>query len=91
LFRHYWIVAKLLLTLIAVVVLLLQFSTIDGVARAAMAAPLGSDDLREARLALLAHAAGGLIVLLLPVVLSIYKPRGRTGYGAREERAAPAS
>jgi hypothetical protein len=31
------------------------------------------------------HAGGGLLVLLLPVVLSVYKPRGMTRYGWRKQ------
>jgi hypothetical protein len=34
-----------------------------------------------------AHAAGGLVVLLVLVVLSIYKPRGLTRYGWRKHHA----
>jgi hypothetical protein len=29
------------------------------------------------------HAAGGLVVLLVAVVLSVYKPWGKTPYGRR--------
>jgi hypothetical protein len=32
------------------------------------------------------HSSGGLTVLLLPVLLSIYKPRGRTRFGRRALR-----
>jgi hypothetical protein len=37
------------------------------------------------------HAAGGLLVLLVPAVLSVYKPPGLTPYGRRkqEEPRAP--
>lgn len=84
--RHYWLIAKLLLTATAVVVLLLQLPTIEGVAEAALAGPLQPGDLRDARLALVVHSSGGLTVLLLPVLLSIYKPRGRTRFGRRALR-----
>ena len=72
--RHYWIVAKLALTLFAIIVLLLQLDTISYLAQApATALP----DLTAARGTLVLYSAGGLIVLLLPMALSIYKPRGR--------------
>lgn len=31
------------------------------------------------------HAAGGLLALLVPVALSVYKPRGMTRYGWRKQ------
>lgn len=72
--RHYWIVAKLALTLFAIIVLLLQLDTIGYLAQAS-ATQL--PHLTAARGTLVLHSAGGLIVLLLPMALSIYKPRGR--------------
>jgi hypothetical protein len=46
---------------------------------------LSSADLREARISLVAHAGGGLLVLLVPATLSVYKPRGMTRYGRRKQ------
>jgi hypothetical protein len=86
--RHYWVVAKLLLTLFVTAVLLLQLKLIDGVATAAIEMPLSAGDLLEARMSLVVHSGGGLLVLLLPVALSVYKPRGRTLYGIRKQAGA---
>jgi hypothetical protein len=83
LFRHYWILAKLVLTALVIVVLLIQMRGISTVAGAAAATAMSSADLREARLSFVLHAGGGLLVLLLPLALSVYKPRGRTPYGRR--------
>jgi hypothetical protein len=88
LIRYYWVVAKLVLTVLATVVLLLQLEVIDYMAAAAVEMPLSSGDLRQARMSMVAHAGGGLLVLLLPVVLSVYKPRGRTPYGIRRQANA---
>jgi hypothetical protein len=82
LFRHHWVVAKLLLTLVATAVLLLETRTISTLARAATT---GADP-RELPGSLV-HSVGGLVVLLVVSVLSIYKPRGRTRYGWREQQA----
>jgi hypothetical protein len=41
------------------------------------------------RMGMILHGAGGLAVLIVVTVLSIYKPRGMTHYGAR--KIAPAS
>lgn len=82
LFRHYWVLIKLLATTFATAVLLAKLPLIATAARMATAgAP--ERDLRDVGLQLLVHASGGLTVLMLPMVLSIYKPRGLTRHGAR--------
>jgi hypothetical protein len=87
LFRHYWVVAKLLLTLFTTTVLMLQTEAISHVAAAAAETTFSSADLRGLRVSLvLPHAVGGLVVLLLTTTLSIYKPRGLTRYGWRKEQ-----
>jgi hypothetical protein len=90
LFRHYWVLIKLLLTILTLVVLMLQLEGIGTVADAA-ATSLSGADLRGARISLVVHAAGGLLVLLAAAVLSVYKPRGLTRYGWRKQHAARAS
>lgn len=86
LFRHWWVVVKLLLTVFATIVLLLQMELIGDAARLAAETTFSSADLRQARLSLVIHASGGLLVLLVPMVLSVYKPRGLTQYGVRKRR-----
>jgi hypothetical protein len=85
LFRHWWILAKLLLTVFATTVLLLKMKLIGYVAGAAAETALSSADLRKARVELVIHAGGGLLVLLVPIMLSVYKPRGMTRYGWRKQ------
>ncbi|WP_299753153.1 hypothetical protein [Devosia sp.] len=80
LFRYYWIIFKLALTVLAVVVLLLQTPIIDALGEAAMAGNMGTWN--GGRAAVILHSAGGLLLLLLATVLSVYKPRGLTRYGA---------
>lgn len=79
LFRHYWIVFKLLLTAVATIVLLLKLGPISTLADAAAQATFSSGDLMGSRTSLTVHAAGGLVVLLAAATLAIYKPRGVTG------------
>ena len=86
--RHYWVLVKFLLTVVATVVLLLHMPTVSERADAAEAdgAHLGG-----ARGELL-HAGGGLLVLLVTTTLSVYKPRGMTRYGwqkQHEQRTVP--
>jgi len=34
---------------------------------------------------LVLHSGGGLLVLLVPAAMSVYKPRGMTRYGQRKQ------
>jgi hypothetical protein len=91
LLRHYWVIAKLMLTIVVTLVLLLQLELIAYLADAASKTSFSSAELLGLRRSPVIHAAGGLLVLLVPVALSLYKPRGMTRYGWRrqhEERAA---
>ncbi|MPZ41316.1 MAG: hypothetical protein GEU95_25370 [Rhizobiales bacterium] len=85
LFRHYWVLAKLLLTIVTIYVLLNQMDGISYIAGVAAETTLSSADLRGLRNSLWNHAGGGLVVLLVLVGLSIYKPRGMTRYGWRKQ------
>ncbi len=91
LFRHTWVQVKLLLTIFATVVLLKKMSLIDYAAH--LAGSLTSSinaDFHFARMQLVVHAAGGMLVLLAITILSVFKPWGLTSYGQRklQERSA---
>lgn len=86
LFRYYWLIIKLVLTLIAVTVLMLQTSTINMLSDAALRGDLSA--MNAPRVAMILHGAGGLVVLIVATILSIYKPRGMTAYGARKIAAS---
>ena len=80
LFRHWWIVVKLGMNVIILAVLLVQMPGIRHVAEvAASSAPL--ETLFGLRASFVVHAAGGLLALLIPLGLSVFKPRGLTRYG----------
>lgn len=85
LFRHYWVLAKLVLTVFATIVLLVKMKLIGYAAGVAAETTLSGADLHAAGIQLVVHAAGGLLVLLVAAVLSVYKPRGRTPNGVRKE------
>lgn len=82
LFRHYWVLITLVLTILSTVVLLLHMPTVSSLADVAREADgadlggLGGD---------LVHAGLGLVVLLGITVLNVYKPRGLTPYGWRKQ------
>ncbi|HEX6085722.1 MAG TPA: hypothetical protein VF266_14420 [Thermoanaerobaculia bacterium] len=91
LFRHYWVLIKLTLTILATIVLLVHTRPIRYVADVAAQRPLAHHDLREVRMQLVADAGAAVVVLVVNTVLAVYKPRGLTRYGRRkqrEERAA---
>jgi hypothetical protein len=85
LFRHYWVLAKLLITIPASIVLLLHMQPIGRIAGVAAETTLSSADLGGLRIQLVANAGAALLVLLVATTLSVYKPRGRTRYGRRKQ------
>ena len=82
LFRHYWVLISLGLTIFATMVLLFHMPTVSALADVARVADgadlgrLGGD---------LFHPGAGLLVLLVITVLNMYKPRGVTAYGWRKQ------
>jgi hypothetical protein len=84
LFRYYWTMAKLALTVFATIVLLQKIKVIGYVASAAASTALSGVDLIKPRMALVIHAGGGLLVLLVITVISVFKPWGLTLYGRRD-------
>ncbi len=85
LFRHYWVLVKLLLTVPATILLLVHTQQISYVAGAAAERTLSSVDLGRRRIELVAYAGAAILVLLVAATLSVYKPRGMTRYGARKQ------
>lgn len=79
--RHYWVLAKLLLTLVATAVLLLEMQTIQALADTAVTV----NDPRQLS-GTLPHSIGGSIVLLVVTALSMFKPKGLTRYGWRRQQ-----
>jgi hypothetical protein len=83
LFRHYWVIAKLGLTVLATIILLVHTQPIGAVAAVAAKRMLSSTDLRQLRIQLIADAGAALLALLVATTLSVYKPWGMTSYGRR--------
>lgn len=85
LFRHYWILVKFLMTILATIVLLVHMQPISHMAGVAAERTLSSAELRGLRIQLVADAGAALLVLLVATTLSVYKPRGMTRYGWRKQ------
>ena len=92
LFRHYWVLFKLFLTVLATVVLVLHIPTVTSLADIAASADAGGLPSGQGELL---HAGVGLLILLAGTSLGVYKPRGMTRYGQRrrnrDRRAVPQS
>lgn len=88
LFRHYWILLKLLLTVAAVSLMLVHLKAVAYAARMASEVTSKGDSLAGLRTQLIVYSVAALLVLLVATVLSTYKPRGRTGlrFGKSDRR-----
>ena len=85
LFRHYWVLVKLVLTIAALTLLLVHMRLVSHVSSIAATTGVSAGDLRM-RIQLVGDASSALVVLLVNTVLSIYKPRGMTRRGRRAQR-----
>jgi len=91
LFRHYWVVLKLALTVGATILLLVHTQPIDQLATTAAAGTGVLDGgLRGTRVQLVVDSALAIVVLLATTALATVKPRGLTRYGQRAGRRSSA-
>jgi hypothetical protein len=86
LFKHYWIVVKLLLTIAVTILLLLHMQPISYLAGIAAKTPFSNTGQAGLRIQLIADAGAALLVLLATTTISVYKPWGRIRYGLRENQ-----
>ena len=86
LFRHYWVVFKLAITVFATVILLIYMQTFRQMAFTAADPELALGVVRNP--SPLVHSVLALVILLVATVLAIYKPQGVTPYGRRKQRDA---
>lgn len=92
LFRHYWVLFKLLINVVATGVLLIYMGTFRAMADLAADPEAELSSVRNFSPVL--HSTLALVALLLAMVLAVFKPRGitpfvqRTGRGGRSPSAA---
>ena len=92
LFRYYWVVLKLGITVFATVILLIYMGTFRKMAGVAADPVLDLAAVRSA--SPIVHAILALVLLLAATVLGVYKPFGMTAYGGwkyDEQRQAVSS
>jgi hypothetical protein len=85
LFRHYWVLLKLLLTLLSTLFLLMHTRPIHYAANIAAEMTSSGPGLGRLGLQLAVDAGAAILVLLVMTVLAVYKPRGVTPYGRRQQ------
>jgi uncharacterized membrane protein len=80
-FRHYWVVFKLLINVVATTLLLMYMETFRSMADVAADPSAELSTVRNA--SPLLHAVVAAALLITATVLAVYKPRGVTRYGRR--------
>ena len=85
LFRHYWVVFKLVITAFATLILMIYMGTFRQMAGVAADPVVDVAVVRNA--SPMVHAILALILLLAATVLGVYKPFGMTPYGSRKRDA----
>jgi len=86
LFRHYWVLLKILITIPSSLMLLVHMQPIGYIAGIAAKMPLSIPDLQRLKIQLVIEAGAALLVLLVATALSVYKPKGMTRYGWRRQQ-----
>ena len=91
LFRYYWVVLKLGITVFATVILLIYMGTFRQMAGVAADPVVDLAAVRNA--SPIVHAILALVLLIAATVLGVYKPFGMTAYGERrlQEQRRPVS
>ncbi|WP_406689366.1 DUF2269 domain-containing protein [Saccharopolyspora sp. ID03-671] len=85
LFRHYWVLLKLVITVLATAVLLVHMRPVSHLAD--LAAESGLTGAHTAtQIQVIADAGAAAVVLLVAIGLSVFKPRGLTRHGWRAQR-----
>ena len=79
LIRHYWVVVKFVITVVAALILFMYTQTLDEITQLARNTSLSIEALRNP--SPVVHSVAALLALLVNTALSIFKPRGLTAYG----------
>lgn len=84
LFRHYWIIVKLIINILSTIILLVHLQPISHLASTAASGTLSSAD-HSLQVQMVYASGAALLALLVATVLAIFKPRGMTSYGWRKQ------
>lgn len=81
LFRHYWVVIKLIVTVFSTIILMIHMQRIEVLASAATRGNLDST-LRSPQEMMVTASAVAVVALIVLTALSVFKPRGIIAYRA---------
>ena len=81
LLNHYWIIVKLILTLGATILLILHLRPIEQLAHIAGTAEIIAQPGQQMQM--IADSAAAIVVLLVIITISVYKPWGRTALSVK--------
>jgi hypothetical protein len=84
LFRHYWILAKLLITPLSTIILLIHMQPISYLSHLAVEGALSTAE-PTLRIQMVAASGAAVVALLAATALAVLKPRGMTRYGWRKQ------
>jgi hypothetical protein len=85
LFRHYWVLLKLVLTSFATLLLLVHMRTISALAAVVRGPSFSAVDVGQRQVQVVGDAGAALLALIVATALGVYKPRGMTPYGRRKQ------
>ena len=88
LFRHYWVLVKFLITVVAALILFGFTQTLGSLGDLAADATLSMSELRNLRQSPVLHSGGGLLAIFVATILAVYKPWSMTPYGRRKRDTA---
>jgi len=86
LLRYYWVLVKLLITIVATIILLVHTQPIDLLVGTVAKTTALNANLYRTQIQMVVASGGALIVLLVLIALSVYKPRGMTRHGWRKQQ-----
>ncbi len=85
LFRHYWILTKLVITILSAIIMQVHMQPITQLADVAANAMVFSAELHKMQIQMVIASSAALVALLVATTLAVYKPRGMTSYGWRKQ------
>ena len=81
--RHYWVIVKLVISVLSAAVLVLHMQPIAFMAQQAAMNSVSGGEFDGLRIQLLANGAMAMAALVVATALSVYKPKGITKYALR--------
>ena len=92
LFRHYWILAKLVITILCTIIMQVHMPPIRLLADIATNTTVFNANIHRMQIQMVVASSAALVALIVATTLAVYKPRGMTAYGWRkqyEEQVTP--